>query len=334
VARFAAVSALALAAAAVALAVAAPLDEEQAESARAAPQGTLPQLKAPVELSPAGMRAAPPLGLYPALSAQLGLAPPSKRALASARRFASKREGDVSYAVLGPGGRITGADTDQTYESASLIKAMILVAYLRRVAAEGREPTELEQLRMDDMIRVSDNFSATELWEGLGPEALDELAAEAGMRDFATSVFWGNCIVTAADQVRFFLALDRLLPAAQRDFARKLLENVASFHSWGIPQAARPDWRVFFKGGWRPDGDEGQIVHQSALLERGTSKLALAVLTDENPSESYAHATIEGIARRIVTGGVEPGVLVPLGSLRDYRPPAPRPLEPTAQARS
>ena len=232
--------------------------------------------------------------------------------------------------MLGPGGRIVGPGTDTTYESASLVKAMILVAYLRKVAAEEREPTETEQVRMGDMIRVSDNFSATALWNSLGPAALDELAAEAGMRDFATSIFWGNCIVTAADQVRFFLSLDRLLPAVHRDFARDLLENVASFHSWGIPEAARPDWRVFFKGGWRPDDNEGQIVHQAALLEKGSRKLAIAVLTDENPSETYGHDTIRGVARRIVTGGVEPGVLVPLPALEDFRAPSPKRLQPAA----
>ena len=49
----------------------------------------------------------------------------------------------------------------------------ILVAFLRDLAAEGREPTELELTRMGDMIRVSDNYSASYVFDRLSPDALD-----------------------------------------------------------------------------------------------------------------------------------------------------------------
>ena len=130
--------------------------------------------------------------------------------------------------------------------------------------------------------------------------------------------------------MRFFLSLDRLLPAAYRDFARDLLENVASFHSWGIPEAARPDWRVFFKGGWRPDDDDGQIVHQAALLERGSRKVAIAVLTDQDPSETYGHDTIRGHRQAAPELGGPPGVLVPLPALEGFQAPDPKRLRPPA----
>jgi hypothetical protein len=329
VARFAVASALVLVAAAVVLAAAAPLDDEPEKAVRAAGlPASIPALRDPTEVSPAGDRSAPPLALYPALSPQRGLAPPSARALAAARKFAATREGEVSFAVLGPNGQITGRGTDTQFESASLIKAMILVAFLRKVASEGREPSELELQRLDDMIRVSDNFSASEVYETTGTEALEEVAAEAGMRGFATNAFWGSCLVTAEDQVRFFLSLDRLLPAAYRDFARDLLENIVSFHSWGVPQAARPAWRVFFKGGWRPDEEDGQIVHQAALLERGSRKIAVAVLTKQNPSETYGHETIRGIAKRLLSSGVAPGVLVPLPDLEGFEAPETKRLRP------
>jgi len=65
---------------------------------------------------------------------------------------------------------------------------------------------------------------------------------------------------------------------------------------WGIPDALPTDWRVYFKGGWR----EG-LVHQVARLERadGTA-IALAILTDHDPSERYGQATVRGIARRLL----------------------------------
>ena len=316
-ARFLPLAALLLVATAIVLAAAGTLDDPAAESPREPGAAEPAEPAAPERVARVGATLALPLGLYPALSAQHGLAPPSEEALEDARRFARSREGEVSFAVVGANREVTGLGATRVYDSASLIKAMILVAYLRELAAGERDPTDLELQRMDDMIRVSDNFSASELYEELGPEPMEELASEAGMSSFEADAFWGNCAVTAADQVRFFEALDRLLPAAHRDFARQLLESVASFHSWGIPEAARPKWRVFFKGGWRPDDEDGQIVHQAALLERGTGKLALAVLSEQNPSETYGHDTIRGIARRLLVPGVTPGVLVPLTALAD-----------------
>lgn len=328
-ARFLAPTALLLVAAAIVIAAAWPLDDGGDGRTADARSRAVPPLRAPENVRPTA-GGPEPLGLYPALSVQRGLALPSSRAIDSARRFAASREGEVSFAVLGGGGHIIGRRTGARYESASLVKAMVLVAYLRDLAAQGREPTELELIRMGDMIRTSDNYSADYVFERLSPGALDRLAAEAGMRSFESDEFWGNCVVTAADQVRFFLSLDRLLPAAHRDLARDLLENIAPFHAWGIPEAARPDWRVFFKGGWRPDTDAGEIVHQAALLERGSRKLALAVLTDRGPSETYGHDTIRGIAERLLEPGVEPGVLVPVPALQGYEAPAPKLLRPTA----
>ena len=62
-------------------------------------------------------------------------------------------------------------------------------------------------------------------------------------------------------------------------------------------------------------------MHQAALLERGSRKVAVAVLTRQNPSETYGHDTIRGIAKRLLSSGVAPGVLVPLPDARGLRGP-------------
>jgi hypothetical protein len=44
----------------------------------------------------------------------------------------------------------------------------------------------------------------------------------------------------------------------------------------------------------------GQLVHQVARLERGKLSIAIAVLTDGNPSQAYGRETVRGIAARLV----------------------------------
>jgi hypothetical protein len=58
-----------------------------------------------------------------------------------------------------------------------------------------------------------------------------------------------------------------------------------------------PEARIFFKGGWRPE-TAGWLVHQAALVERGTRRVSIAVLTDHDRSREYGRATIRGIAKR------------------------------------
>jgi hypothetical protein len=277
------------------------------------------------------------VGVYPALSDPGSLAYPSAAAVDAARRYAKRRRGRVSFAVADVRGGIAGMGLRRVYRSASLSKAMVLVAYLNKLARDRRRPAGQEEFWLDAMIRVSDNESATSLYRRLGPRPLRALAKRAGMRSFAVDRSWSNARVTAADQARFFVGLDRLLAPGRRAFARNLLSVIQPQQSWGVPAAARPlGWRVFFKGGWRPNGP-GELVHQGALLERGGRRIAIAVLTDGGPSEPYGHATIKGVARRLLRParaapfpeyGAEPGRLAPIQALDGYSPPDTPPLRP------
>ena len=123
-----------------------------------------------------------------------------------------------------------------------------------------------------------------------------ESRGAAGMRKFTDVGHWAGARVTAADQARLFLRIDKLVPAAHRRYARKLLSSIVTPQRWGIARAARRErMKVFFKGGWR-----NGITHQVALLERGGRRLALAVLTSGSPSIAYAEETIERIASRVL----------------------------------
>jgi hypothetical protein len=215
-------------------------------------------------------------------------------AIRRARRFARSREGAVAFAVLDPDHRPRGLRRTMRFQSASVSKAMLLVAVLRRAAAKPLDGSLRRQLRA--MITVSDNDAASAVYARVGGGALRSVASAAGMNNFAEVGHWAGARITAADQARLFLRIDKLVPPAHRRYARKLLSSIASPQRWGIaPVARRKGIKIFFKGGWR-----NRITHQVALLERGGRRVALAVLTSGSPSMAYGMETIERIAARVL----------------------------------
>jgi hypothetical protein len=237
--------------------------------------------------------AAPPAGAVTARSAK-SRALTTRAGILRARRFARSRQGVVAFAVLDTEHPPRGLRRTTLFPSASVSKAMLLVAALRRAAGERLGEADRGLLR--PMITTSDNDAAGAVYSRVGGEGLRRVARAAGMRKFTDVGHWAGARITAADQSRFFLRIDRLVPAAHRRYARKLLSSIVTSQRWGIARAARrAHAKVFFKGGWR-----NGITHQVALLERGGRRLALAVLTSGSPSMAYAEETIERIARRVL----------------------------------
>lgn len=217
--------------------------------------------------------------------------------LNAARRYARRRDGVVSFAVLDERG-LRGLEPHRQYVSASVVKAMLLAAELRRLRAEGRGLDPSTRAVLEAMITVSDNASADSIYYRVGDEGLGRVASAAGMKHFEVSGYWANAQITAADQARFFRALGRNLVGPHAGFARRLLGDIAEYQRWGIHAAVRPRWRVWSKGGWRTTG-LGALVHQAAQVDSGRHRFGLAVLTDGQPSQAYGEETIEGIARRL-----------------------------------
>ena len=187
------------------------------------------------------------------------------------------------------------------YSSASLVKAMLLVAYLDRRDVRGRRLRGGERRLLGPMIRVSDNDAATAIYDRVGEGGLRRLARRAGMRRFVANPVWGGCQVTARDQARFFFRIRTLLPRRHHTYALGLLHRIVSYERWGIPQGAPAGWRLYFKGGWFND-DDGWRVHQAALMRRGNRRISIAVLSRGNPSLEYGAATIAGITARLLHG--------------------------------
>ncbi len=234
-------------------------------------------------------------------SGSLPVGYPSPAAVARAAGYLATRTGRTAFAVVNSEGRLSGVHMHWTFVSASVVKAMLLVAYLRRLNAEGRHSVDAySNSFLYPMINVSDNDAATQTWSIVGDGGLYAVARAAHMTDFSIVGIWANAQISAADQARFFFEMDSLIPHEFVGYANHLLSTIAAYESWGIPAIARPrGYEVFFKGGWRTTG-LGQLVHQVARLQGDGRTFSIAVMTDGDPSMGYGIDTIQGIAASLL----------------------------------
>jgi hypothetical protein len=222
--------------------------------------------------------------------------------VADAAGFARGRTGSVSFAVVDERRKLHGFGANAQYSSASLVKAMLLTAYLNQRGVRGRRLHPADRALLGPMIRVSDNHAASAVYARVGSGALVRLARRAGMTNFEANPVWGGCQVTARDQARFFYRIRSLLPKRHRSYALGLLARIVPAQRWGIPPATPPGWRIHFKGGWFPDDGGAWRVNQAALLRNGKRRLAVAVLSSGAPTFGYGAATVEGVAARLLRG--------------------------------
>jgi|SRR5829696_441001 len=222
-----------------------------------------------------------------------------KPGVAAARAYAQHRPGTISFAVR-TADDFYGLAPDRTFSSASVVKAMLLVAYLRRSDVRARPLRGDERALLDPMIRRSDNAAATAIRDRIGNDAVERLARAAGMTRFRPAPAWGLSTITASDQTRFFLRIEDLLPRRHRAYALRLLRTVVPSQRWGVARVKPAGWRLYFKGGW--GSGSGIVNHQVALLARHDARIAVAVLTTRSPGHVYATTTLRGVFRRLLRG--------------------------------
>jgi hypothetical protein len=223
---------------------------------------------------------------------------PSPGAIAAATSFLDARAGRTSFAVLDSKGQLSGVRLHERFETASVVKVMMLVAYLQMLNARHRGLDGADASLLYPMIHISDNNAASAVLAIVGDAALVRVARESGMADYAPGVgWWAYTQTSAADQARFFFALERLVPPQFYGYARELLAGIEPSQSWGVPPVARPRWHVFFKTGALPS--QG-LFNEVARLERPGVTFTIAVFTDGDPSMSYGEQTIEGLAARLL----------------------------------
>lgn len=215
--------------------------------------------------------------------------------LRAARTYASRRTGFNSFAVRTPR-RLYGYRGRTTTRSASVVKAMLMVAYLNHSSVRGRRLNGADRALIGPMIQRSDNGAASQVRNLVGNGALVRLARRVGMREFTPSLVWGTTRISARDQTKLFLNIDRFVVQRHRSYAMRLLGSIVPNQRWGIARDRPPGWALYFKGGW-VRGTENQV----GLLRRGKRRVAVAVFT-AGQSAAYGRETEREVARRLLRG--------------------------------
>lgn len=217
----------------------------------------------------------------------------------TARAYLESRPGQVSFSVR-VGARVYGHDAARVVPSVSLMKTVLLAAYLRRPTVRDRPLTRAQRHLLAPVIRWSNNAKASRILGIVGLAGTRAVAARAGLRDFVPFALWGDSRTSARDQALLFWRIERLLPPRHRAYGMKLLRTVVHTQRWGIAEVAPKGWRLYFKGGW--GSGSGAADHQTALLVRGSRRVSLAITTMNNPSHAAGKRTLRGVAARLLRG--------------------------------
>jgi hypothetical protein len=218
----------------------------------------------------------------------------------SAIGYQRRRSGDVAFSVR-TAGAFYGYRADHQEWSASVLKAMLMVAYLNQPSVAGRALNASDKSLLYPMITRSDNNAADAVDEIVGDSELQALAARVGMTHFvASQPIWGESEITARDQTKFFLHIDSYIAPRHRAYAMHLLASVVPSQRWGIGEVAPKGWKLYFKGGW--GSGTGLIDNQVALLTRGCARLSIAVLTMHDGSHVYGKQTLKVIFHKLLRG--------------------------------
>lgn len=246
------------------------------------------------------------------------------------------RAGTVSVAVHDParGLRCRLADT-RAYDSASVVKVLIMHAVLSRAEELGRAPTRLETQRLKAMITRSDNTAATDLWTSLSKARLNRVLREAGAKDtvLGRGGYWGLTRTTARDQLALLAAVSR------QDRALTLMSQVVRSQTWGVTAGAPRTVKVHHKNGWLSRATHAWRVHSVGIARRtghgGTrADYRIALLSHDNPTLRHGVRTLEGVAvavHRRLAGGPAVRGYTPSGGISevpDGSAPRGEPVQP------
>jgi beta-lactamase class A len=232
------------------------------------------------------------------------------------RALASQLSADIWAGLRGRNGahavsvydRATGVycvfNGSKHFDSASIVKAIIMAALLRWHQETKTPLSSWEKSEATLMITQSDNDAATDLWDELGMDNLQHFLNLAGMgeTELGQDGEWGLTQVTAHDEMlllKLLTAPNSVLDAASRSYQLGLMAQVVGWESWGVTAGTPKGVTWHVKNGWLPDAT-GWHINSIGTFSGPGKNYMIAVLsdnTDMNDDEQYGIDTIEDIAR-------------------------------------
>ncbi|MEU4203112.1 serine hydrolase [Streptomyces sp. NPDC039022] len=195
-------------------------------------------------------------------------------------------------------------DADRQYDSASVVKVVVLGTLLRQAQDERRALTADEKKLAEKMITRSDNDATTTLWKRAGLGRINGFLRLAGMHNTVpdTEGYWGLTQINAADQLtllRLLTSENSVLGGASRAYALDLMSRVVPEQRWGVPAGAPAGAKVHVKNGWLQRSSGGWRVHSVGAVTGGGHDYGLVVLTADHPGMDAGVRTIEDLARTL-----------------------------------
>ncbi|MFK3979282.1 serine hydrolase [Micromonospora sp. NPDC050397] len=192
----------------------------------------------------------------------------------------------------------------RAFQTASIVKVDILAALMLRLQDQGRQITAADRERARKMIVISDNDSATALFNKIGGvSGLNAANKKLGLTQTKADVHWGMTSTTSGDQIKLLSDIsgtDGPLTPTSRELILDLMGQVDSTQRWGVPAAASTATTdVFVKNGWVPDdANKGrwQVNSIGRLVEPGHDWL-IAVLSDDHVKQADGIKLIEQVVK-------------------------------------
>jgi beta-lactamase class A len=239
--------------------------------------------------------------------------PPSVDLRDDLAELVQHRTGIVEVAVENLG-------TDQTFtfgpntpqDEASVVKVNILTALL----AMNKQPLSAsEKVLAQEMIEVSDNDAATQLWNTVGANrGIAVLDGELGMTSTTPSPCvvcadfpwpgWGLTTTTPTDQLKLLHAIfigGAGLSIADRTYVLQLMKSVIPSERWGVSSGVPDSVSVALKNGWLPlnSSDTDWQINSIGWVRGDGRDYLVAMLSTGNPSEEYGIQTLDNISALI-----------------------------------
>lgn len=171
-------------------------------------------------------------------------------------------------------------------ECASIVKVLILATVCYRAQAARRALSTWEKQQATQMIRVSDNTAATNLFASVGrAPGLQAMANRLGMTQTRVNSAWGLTTTSAYDQLILLNEIGwrgTFLTAANRSYILGLMGSVTASQRWGVgsvgTSVVKDGW-LSYNGLWRINSI-GRVTgpgrdYSLAILQRGTPTMGI-----------------------------------------------------------